>query len=80
MDLYDNDFCCMELYDQHFRCMEVNPAVYEKRTSNYFLEFNDFCKTNFLIKRKLNDKEAPNEAFDTFSLFLVRTLIFFKKL
>ena len=26
MDLYDNDFYCMELYDELFRCMEVNPG------------------------------------------------------
>ena len=30
MDLYDNDFCCMELYDKHFRRIEVNPGKKKK--------------------------------------------------
>ena len=29
MDLYDNDFCCMELYDKHFLCMEVNHGCFQ---------------------------------------------------
>ena len=36
MELYDNDFCCMELYDKHFRSMEVNPGRFLENSSVVF--------------------------------------------
>ena len=35
MELYDNDFCCMEFNDKHFRCVEVNPGNCFKSDGRY---------------------------------------------
>ena len=50
MDLYDNDFCCVELYDKHFRCMEVNPVFFRLAQIGVFVleaVFGSFKKKLF---------------------------------
>ena len=46
MDLYDNDFCCMELYDKQFRCMEVNPGILH--------QFSEILYQSYLDQDHLN--------------------------